>query len=252
MLSEVIYKVMHYLSICINTYFVTLIVKGHLIYFDLYHFKNTLRYLQIMVYARIKSCFLLMHIACLNFLSCLEENQKFLISQSLMNFLYKSFEIDAFDHLEFFLDNDELMFEDKTINNYHELLTQFGKLNTAIGINVELSHMYNITPNKEDNLKFPILHYISIQSLHSSKGLQFLHSQSSVSLANDIWLVELPSTVTSRKDMQDLSTIVEALLPNLQLDSQVFVLIPMESHCENYNIYEVYRVGNCYICIFYF
>ena len=196
-----------------------------------------------------RNCFLLIHIACLNFLPYLDGNQQILISQSLMNFLYENFDIDAFDHFAFLLDNDTMIFEDKTIEDYHEVLTQFGKFNTIISINADHTYMYNTATEKEAHPKFPIMHYILILSLHASKGSQFLQSRSSVSLANYIWLVELHSTDTSG---QDLSTQIEALIPNLELDSQVFVFTPMESQCDKFNVYEVYKVGIYYTCKFIF
>ena len=197
-----------------------------------------------------RNFFLFIHIACFNFLPHLDGNQKTHISQSLINFIYNDIDIDAFDHFAFLLDSNENMFGDKTIEDYHELLTQFLKFNTTIDIDVDNPNTYNTTAKKAADPKFPIMHYISIQSLYSSKGTQFLQSRSSASLANDIWLVELDSTDTSEQDMQHLSGQIESLIPNLELDSQVFVLIPMESHCDNFNIYEVYKVGIYYACIF--
>ena len=214
-----------------------------------------------MLYVKMRNCFLFIHLACNNFLPYVDGNQQILISQSLMNFLFENFDIDAFDHFAFLLHNDttlvigdnmvKMFFEDTTIEDHHELLTQFGKFNTIIGINAGHTYMYNTTTEKAGHPKFPIMHYILIPSLHASKGTEFLQSRSGVSLANDIWLVELPSTDTSGQDMEHLSTEIETLIPNLELDSQVFVLTPMESNCAKFNVYEVYKVGIYYMCKFY-
>ena len=126
---------------------------------------------------------------------------------------------------------------------YHDLLLQLENLFTPIVINS--AHTYNFNSssgNKVDSFRFPILYYISISSLDLSNVSQLLQSRSRIDLANDIWLIVLENTDDGKKSVESLSKQLGVLVPNLDLDSQVIVIRPMDINCDNFNVHEIYKV----------
>ena len=106
-------------------------------------------------------------------------------------------------------------------------------------------HTYNFNPssgNKADSFRFPILYYISISSLDRPNVSQLLQSRSRIDLANDIWLIVLENTDDGKKSVESLSKQLGVLVPNLDLDSQVIVIRPMDINCDNFNVHEIYKV----------
>ena len=187
-------------------------------------------------------CCNLIYFLCLNFLSILVRTHEFRNFPALANYLYANFDIDAFNHVEFFLDNDETMLEDEMVYVYNSLVTRFVRFNTVINIPSERITKKTQTEEKHYLPKYPILYYISIASRQKSKGVQFLQTQSSANLSTHIWVIEFSNVDCIGHGMQNISDELETLIPNLEFDSQVFVLFPLENSCDSFNIYEVYKV----------
>ena len=178
----------------------------------------------------------------LNFLSSLVRSHDFNNFPALANYLFANFDIDAFNHIEFFLDNDDTILEDEMVYVYSNLVTRFVRFNTVINIPSERITKKTQTEEKHYLPKYPILYYISIASRQKSKGVQLLQTQSSANLSTHIWVVEFSNVDCSGKSMRNISDELETLIPNLEFDSQVFVLFPLENSCDSFNIYEVYKV----------
>ena len=87
------------------------------------------------------------------------------------------------------------------------------------------------------------MYYISISSTSSTRISKFLKNVSNIGLANDIWLIALDISEANLKTEEEISNIIRELLPSLQLDSQVFVIIPMDSNCDSFSVYETYKVS---------
>ena len=80
----------------------------------------------------------LIYFVCLNFLPILVRSHDFNNFPALANYLYTNFDIDAFNHIEFFLDNDDTILEDEMVYVYNNLVTRFVRFNTVINIPSEL------------------------------------------------------------------------------------------------------------------
>ena len=193
-------------------------------------------------------------------------DEHFFVSQSLINFIYKNFDIDAFDHTEFLFDNDETKSEDVKAQTYHDLLQTLTKYNVTTLVNHNHSYSlkrstswsaflsnnpykrsdFNVSgERKQFPVRFPTLYYISITTLTPTKVSQFLQNRSSISLANDIWIVVLDTPYRSKYNSgEPLLKDVDNLIPNLELDSQLFIIIPMSTNCNCFSVYEAYKVLN--------
>ena len=169
-------------------------------------------------------------------------NKRFFLSETFINFIYKNFDIDAFDHCELLFDDEDLSFQDNAVEYYHELSMMLRNLNTTIVINSKHDYSLNECKEKVGCLRFPVLYYISIYSLSSPWTFRLLQNITSIGMANDIWLVALDNFDSRWQNIQDFSSQIEILLPNLELDSQVFVTFPIETNCDNFNVYEIYKV----------
>jgi hypothetical protein len=71
--------------------------------------------------------------------------------------------------------------------------------------------------------------------------------RSSIDLANDIWLVVLEDNEDGEQREESLSKQLEVLAPNLELDSQMFVISPMDIDCDNFIVYEAYKVKTTFL-----
>ena len=116
----------------------------------------------------------LIYFLCLNFLCILVRTHEFNNFPVLANYLYANFDIGAFNHVEFFLDNDETILEDEMVYVYNNLVTRFVRFNTVINIHSEHITKKTQTEEKYYLPKYPILYYISIASGQNSKGVQLL------------------------------------------------------------------------------
>ena len=175
-------------------------------------------------------------------------SNRFFLSERFIDFIYKNFDIDALDHCQFLIDKEEINLQDNAMEYYHDLMLQLKNLYTPIVINSNHSYNFNSSGDKVDLVRFPTLYYISISSiLINSSVSQFLQSRSGIDLANDIWLVVLETSESARQSVQSISKQLEGLAPNLELDSQLFVIVPMEINCDNFNVYEAYKVKNLFL-----
>ena len=165
------------------------------------------------------------------------------ITQPLINFVYKNLDIDAIDHCEFLFDEEGQREEDILTQTYHDLVHTLKVLNVATL--VTSNNTYDILFNeRKENVKFPTLHYISLTSLTFSKVTRYLKTISSIALANDMWLIVFDNlSYTKSSNNKRLSEDVQKLIPNLELDSQLFIIIPMYfSNRGNFKLYEAYKV----------
>ena len=174
-------------------------------------------------------------------LSC--GSKKFYISPSLMHFVYKNFDIDAVDHCEFLFDENEETRGDIKAQIYHDLLQILKMYNVTTLVNSNYTYHLNISSERKDTVRFPTLYYISITASESTKVTKFLKRQSNIALANDIWLVVIDTEPHSRgRSNIQLSKDVEILIPNLELDSQMLIILPTILNSDNFMLYETYKV----------
>ena len=177
---------------------------------------------------------------CLMSLRSLDCNKQLYISESFIEFIYENFDIDYFDHCQFLFDTEEPLFEDEIISHYHDNIR---KCKSTFFFNKNLTYQSLYDADRKLNLRFPVLYYVSISSTYSTRISEFLRNVSNVGLANDIWLIAIDISEASLKAEEEISKVIEELLPNLQLDSQVFVIIPTESNCDLFSVYETYKVS---------
>ena len=169
-------------------------------------------------------------------------SKRFYISQSLINFVYKNFDIDAFDHSEFLFDEEDKREGDTTIQTYHDLVHTLRFLNVTTLVTSNDTYV-NLSNERKENVRFPTLHYISITSLKFSQITQYLANISNIALANDIWLIVFDGLIHTKSfTYEQFSKDVQELLPNLELDSQLFITLPMMSNRDNFELYEAYKV----------
>ena len=174
--------------------------------------------------------------------SFVDGSKRFYISQSLIDFVYKNFDIDAFDHSEFLFDEEDKREGDIKAQTYHDLVHTLKFLNVTTLVTSNDTYV-NLLNERKENVRFPTLHYISITSLKFSQVTQYLANISNIALANDIWLVvfdgvRYPKSLTNEQFSKD----VQELLPNLELDSQLFIILPMNLNRDNFELYEAYKV----------
>ena len=170
----------------------------------------------------------------------LDCNKQLYITESFVEFIYDDLDIDSFDHCQFLFDTEELILEDEIIGHYH---ANIRKCKSTFLVNKNLTYQSLYNADRKLNLRFPVLYYISISSTSSTRISKFLRNVSDVGLANDIWLIALDISEANLKTEEEISNIIRELLPSLQLDSQVFVIIPMESNCDSFSVYETYKVS---------
>ena len=181
--------------------------------------------------------------------SFVDGSKRFYISQSLINFVYKNFDIDAFDHSEFLFDEDSKREGDIKMQTYHDLVHTLKLMNVTTLVTSNDTYDVNLSNERKENVRFPTLHYISITSLKFSRITQYLANISNIALANDIWLIVFDGLrYTQRLTKEQFSKDVQELLPNLELDSQLFIILPMNSNRDNFELYEAYKV--CTINLF--
>ena len=161
----------------------------------------------------------------------------------LINFVYKNFDIDAVDHSEFLFDGEDQRGEDTKAQTYNDLVHILRLLNITTVVTSNLTYD-NLFYERKENVRFPTLNYISLTSLTFSKVARYLKNTSSIGLANDIWLIVFDNlSYTKSLNNEQLSKDVQELIPNLELDSQVFIIIPMySSNRDNFKLYEAYKV----------
>ena len=170
----------------------------------------------------------------------LDCNKQLYITESFVEFIYDDLDIDSFDHCQFLFDTEELILEDEIIGHYH---ANIRKCKSTFFVNKNLTYQSLYDADRKLNLRFPVLYYISISSTSSTRISKFLQNVSNIGLANDIWLIALDIFQANLKTEEEISNIIQELLPSLQLDSQVFVIIPMESNCDSFSVYETYKVS---------
>ena len=156
--------------------------------------------------------------------------------------MYKNFDIDAFDHSEFLFDEEDKRDGDIKAQTYHDLVHTLKYLNVTTLVTSKDTYV-NLSNERKQNVRFPTLHYISITSLKSSQLTQYLANISNIALANDIWLVVFDGLKYTKSVTDDkFSNDIQELLPNLELDSQLFIILPMNSNRDNFELYEAYKV----------
>ena len=170
----------------------------------------------------------------------LDCNKQLYITESFVEFIYDDLDIDSFDHCQFLFDTEELILEDEIIGHYH---ANIRKCKSTFFVNKNLTYQSLYDADRKLNLRFPVLYYISISSTSSTRISKFLQNVSNIGLANDIWLIALDISQANLKTEEEISNIIRELLPSLQLDSQVFVIIPTESNCDLFSVYETYKVS---------
>ena len=170
----------------------------------------------------------------------LDCNKQLYISESFVEFIYDDLDIDSFDHCQFLFDTEELMLEDEIIGHYH---ANIRKCKSTFFVNKNLTYQSLYNADRKLNLRFPVLYYISISSTSSTRISKFLQNVSNIGLANDIWVIALDISEANLTTEGEISNIIRELLPSLQLDSQVFVIIPMAFSCAYFSVYETYKVS---------
>ena len=180
----------------------------------------------------------------------LDCNKQLYITESFVEFIYDDLDIDSFDHCQFLFDTEELILEDEIIGHYH---ANIGKCKSTFFVNKNLTYEPFNADERKMNLRFPVMYYISVSSTSPTRISKFLQNISSIGLANDIWLIAMDISGASLKTEEEISNIIQDLLPSLQLDSQVFIIIPMDNDCDKFSVYETYKVSSistCHIFIF--
>ena len=148
------------------------------------------------------------------------------------------------DHSEFLFDEEDQREEDTIAQTYHDLVHSLKFLNVAVIVTSNITHDDNLSKESKENVKFPTLHYISLTSLKFSKVTRYLKNISNIALANDIWLIVFDNLSYAKGlSNEQLSKDVQELIPNLELDSHLFIIIPMySSNRDNFELYDAYKV----------
>ena len=132
---------------------------------------------------------------------------------------------------------------DIKVQIYHDLLQTLKMYNVTTLVNSNYTDHPNISSVRKDTVRFPTLYYISITASESTIVTKFLQRQSNIALANDIWLIVIDTETHSRgRSNVQLSKDVENLIPNLELDSQVLIILPTILNSDNFMLYETYKV----------
>ena len=174
-------------------------------------------------------------------LPLLDCNKQIFMSDSFVEFIYENYDIDAFDHCQFLFDAEELILQDEMIGHYH---ANIRKCKSTFFVNKNLTYEPFNADERKMNLRFPVMYYISVSSTSPTRISKFLQNISSIGLANDIWLIAMDISGASLKTEGEISNIIQDLLPSLQLDSQVFIIIPMDNDCDKFSVYETYKVSS--------
>ena len=117
--------------------------------------------------------------------SFVDGKKRIFITQQLINFVYKNFDIDAVDHSEFLFDGEDQRGEDTKAQTYNDLVHTLRLMNITTVVTSNLTYD-NLFYERKENVRFPTLHYISLTSLTFSKVARYLKNTSSIGLANDI------------------------------------------------------------------
>ena len=133
--------------------------------------------------------------------------------------------------------------EDIKAQTYHDLVHTLRFLNVTTLVSSNITHD-DLSNERKENIKFPTLYYISLTSLTVSKVTRYLKNISNIALANDVWLIVFDNlSYTKSLSNDQLSKDIQELIPNLELDSQLFIIIPMySSNRDNFKLYEAYKV----------
>ena len=171
------------------------------------------------------------------------QTSKGINTQDYNKLLYKHFAADVFDHIVFLHDKDDFLLEDTLIEDYQQLSAQFKSFYTFININQKNFNSHRISKRKQLPSKFPVLYHISIPSCNSLNGFELFQNQSSADLSNNVWLIKVHSIDDKDEMMEQVSMQIQSLMPNLAVDSRVFLILPDKFNCDDLNMYEVYKVS---------
>ena len=111
-------------------------------------------------------------------------------------------------------------------------------------INSNLSTPSLLEGGRKIQKRYAALYYLSISTTSPTRISRFLQKVSNINLANEIWLIafDMHGTVEKKSEME-ISNFIQDLLPGLQLDSQVLVIISNDIDWDIITVYETYRVS---------
>ena len=129
----------------------------------------------------------------------------------------------------------------RSTSTYVCALNDIKHLNLFTQFNSTTMNSYNNIYSSLQNLPTaPILFHISVS--HLMLNGTFLQSLSTAELSNHVWLLDLDTSDNCNRTMVEIQTWLKSSIINLNFDSQVALLIPEKLHCDQINIYEVYKV----------
>ena len=83
--------------------------------------------------------------------SFVDGSKRFYISQSLINFVYKNFDIDAFDHSEFLFDEEPKREGDIKMQTYHDLVHTSKLMNVTTLVTSNDTYDVNLSNERKEN-----------------------------------------------------------------------------------------------------
>ena len=164
-------------------------------------------------------------------------NKRIFFSKPFVEFIYATFEVDAFDHCEILFDTEEQYSEEygkNFVEKYMEVCM------STFDINTNLTIPSLLAVDRKIQQRYAALYYITISTTSPTKLSRFLQKVSNINLANDIWLIAFDMHGVAE---MGISNFIQDLLPGLQLDSQVLVIIPNKIDWDSITVYETYRVS---------
>ena len=84
-------------------------------------------------------------------LPLLDCNKQIFMSDSFVEFIYKNYDIDAFDHCQFLFDAEELILQDEMIGHYH---VNIRKCKSTFFVNKNLTYEPFNADERKMNLRF--------------------------------------------------------------------------------------------------
>ena len=168
-------------------------------------------------------------------------NKRIFFSEFFVEFIYSTFEVNAFDHCQILFDTEEQNNQEygkNFVEKYMEVCMSKFEINSNLTIPSLLA------VDRKIKQRYAALYYLSISTTSPTKISEFLQKVTSINLANDIWLIALDvHGGVEKKSEMEISNFIQDLLPGLQLDSKVLVIIPNERNWDSITVYEIYRVS---------
>ena len=163
----------------------------------------------------------------------------------IISIICKHFEIDALDHIVFLTGREELLWNDDTVDAFHQIINTLENLNILVNIHYETFNSSAVTPrlNSQNAPTSPILFYATSEYINSTWGQSFVEHITSLELSTHIWLFDYWSCEMCNQSIGSVQSQLESSMAALTLDSQLAVLFPDEKTCDKLKVYEIYKVG---------